>query len=161
MCTKLLQSGRLVRAQHSGSIQTPAGGGSTIAATHGSSNGTHPALDGSAAGFPHPPSTHKPALDRVLEALLSERGHSLVSVAVSLGARNLVSGFCEARHRLAAADRAAAGLGPQLPGSQPDLTNRLLDFLSTSRGQQLVRLQCCCCCAGGGDRCCQLMLDDR
>lgn len=116
------------------------GSSSSSAVAHGPSEGTHPALDGSAGGFSHPPSTHKPALDRVLEALLSERGHSLVSVAVSLGARNLVSGFCEARHRLAAADRAAAGLGPQLPGAQPDLTNRLLDFLSTSHGQQLVRI---------------------
>ncbi|PRW45258.1 PHLOEM PROTEIN 2-LIKE A10 [Chlorella sorokiniana] len=117
-------------------------GGASAAASSSSQDGTHPALDGSSSGFAHAhaPGTHKPALDRVLEALLSERGHSLVSVAVSLGARNMVSGFCEVRHRLAAADRAAAGLGPQLPGSQPDLTNRLLDFLGTARGQQLAVL---------------------
>ncbi len=132
----------------------PAVGGSA-AATHGSHDGTHPALDGSSSGFAHAhahaPSTHNSALDRVLEALLSERGHSLVSVAVSLGARNLVTGFCEVRHRLAAADRAAAGLGPQLPGAQPDLTNRLLDFLATQRGQQLVRIRSrlCRCWLGG------------
>ena len=129
-------------AHHSLTALSCPAGASSAATASSSLHGTHPALDGSASGFAHAaaPSTHKPALDRVLEALLSERGHSLVSVAVSLGARNLVSGYCEVRHRLAAADRAAAGLGPQVPGSQPDLTNRLLDFLSTTRGQQLVRL---------------------
>ncbi|KAI7840832.1 hypothetical protein COHA_005478 [Chlorella ohadii] len=79
--------------------------GGSAAATHGSHDGTHPALDGSSSGFAHAhahaPSTHNSALDRVLEALLSERGHSLVSVAVSLGARNLVTGFCERGQQLA------------------------------------------------------------
>lgn len=76
----------------------------------------------------------KPALDRLLDALLSDRGLSLVSVAVSVGARNCVATYCESRHALGAADRAARG------GPQPDLTNRLLDFLASPRGQQLAVL---------------------
>lgn len=128
------------KAEPPTSAAPPAAGGASgsPAATNGASEGTHPALEGS-SGARAAPSSSRPALDRVLEALLSERGHSLVSVAVSLGARNLVSGYCEARHRLAAADRAAAGLGTHPPGAQPDLTNRLLDFLASPRGQQVVR----------------------
>lgn len=81
------------------------------------------------AAAPTPPT--KPALDRILDALMSDRGHSLVSVAVSLGARNLMSAYCETKHRLGASDRASRP-------PQPDLTNRLLDFLASPRGQQLA-----------------------
>ncbi len=73
------------------------------------------------------------ALDKVLAALLSERGHSLVSLAVSMGANNMVRAYCETTHRLAVEDR---GLAPE---AQPlDATDRMLDFLSTPRGQRLA-----------------------
>ncbi|EFN56310.1 hypothetical protein CHLNCDRAFT_144726 [Chlorella variabilis] len=78
------------------------------------------------------------ALDRVLEALLSERGQGLVSVAVSLGARNLVAAYCEAQHTLAAQDAAAAAAAHAPP--PPDLAARLLGFLASPAGQQLAVL---------------------
>lgn len=82
-----------------------------------------------------------------------------MSVAVSLGARNLVTAYCDARHRLSAADdaaaaaaRAAAGPGAELvsvPPPQPDLTNRLLDFLASPRGQQVAVLAVTAFVTGG------------
>ena len=68
-----------------------------------------------------------------------------MSVAVSLGARNLMTAYCEAQHRLAADDRAAAfaagpGSAPASALASADLTNRLLDFLASPRGQQLAVL---------------------
>ncbi len=120
----------------------------TAAGSHGSNGDSAPA----------PPP--KPALDRVLDALLSDRGHSLVSVVVSLGARNLVTAYCDARHRLSAADdaaaaaarAAAAGPGGELqpaPQPAPDLTNRLLDFLASPRGQQVAVLAVTAFVTGG------------
>ena len=128
--SSLLSAGATAHAASNGAED-----GALAAPTDGGSNGS----GGKAA---------PPALDRVLEALLSDRGHSLVSVAVSLGARNLMTAYCEAQHRLAADDRAAAvAAGPGSAGaagaagaSANDLTNRLLDFLASPRGQQLVLL---------------------
>ncbi|KAL4424613.1 hypothetical protein ABPG77_002231 [Micractinium sp. CCAP 211/92] len=126
----------------------PPGTMPTAAGSHGSNGDSAPA----------PPL--KPALDRVLDALLSDRGHSLVSVVVSLGARNLVTAYCDARHRLSAADDAAAaaaraaaagpggGLQPA-PQPAPDLTNRLLDFLASPRGQQVAVLAVTAFVTGG------------
>lgn len=68
-------------------------------------------------------------MDKVLDALLSDRGHSLVSVAVSMGARNMVGALVEATSRTAA----AAG-GPPQPGA----LDKILDFCATERGQQLA-----------------------
>lgn len=78
-----------------------------------------------------PPGARAGALDRLIEAALSERGQSLVSVAVSLGARNLVSSFLETQHRL----RVASGAPPR-----PDIPDRLLAFLAQPAGQQVVAL---------------------
>ena len=77
----------------------------------------------------------RPALDRIIDAALSERGQSLVAVAVSLGARNLISSFLETRHALAARDGGAPD-----PAPRGDLTDRLLAFLGQPGGQQLVAL---------------------
>ncbi|PSC73345.1 PHLOEM PROTEIN 2-LIKE A10 [Micractinium conductrix] len=129
--------------------------GSTSVAANGSSGG---GSNGSTHAEPQPA---KPALDRVLEALLSDRGHSLVSVAVSLGARNLVTAWCDAQHRLTAADAAAAAAAraaaaaasgaplPPVPPPQPDLTNRLLGFLASPHGQQLAVLAVTAFVTGG------------
>lgn len=70
------------------------------------------------------------AIDKILDALLSDRGHSLVSVAVSMGAKNLVSAYVEASSRAAAAN--ANGV------PQADSTDKTLSFLSTPEGQQLA-----------------------
>ncbi len=45
------------------------------------------------------------AMDKVLDALLSDRGHSLVSVAVSMAAKNMVAAYVETT--ASAASRAA------------------------------------------------------
>jgi hypothetical protein len=74
------------------------------------------------------------ALGRVLDALLSERGQGLVSVAVSLGARNLVAAYCEAQQQQQEKQQRGGG-GSAAP---PDLTARALDFLASRRGQQLA-----------------------
>lgn len=98
-----------------------------------------------------------------MDALLSDRGHSLMSVVVSLGARNLVAAYCDARHRLSAADAAAAAAAraaaaaaagpggelPPVPPPAPDLTNRLLDFLASPRGQQVAVLAVTAFVTGG------------
>jgi hypothetical protein len=95
---------------------------------------------GDAPATSKPPGDGKPALDRVLEALMSERGQGLVSVVVSLGARNLVTAYCDAQHRHEAEHAAALAASEKGSASsaQPDITNRLLDFLSSPRGQQLA-----------------------
>ena len=67
----------------------------------------------------------------MLEAVLSERGQSLVALAVSMGARNLVGGYLEAQHLLAASSSRAP---------RPDATDRVLAFLARPEGQQLVGL---------------------
>ncbi|KAL4448603.1 hypothetical protein ABPG75_005822 [Micractinium tetrahymenae] len=132
----------------------PPGAAAAAAGTNGS-----PAPVAAAA----PAAPSKPALDRILDALLSDRGHSLVSVAVSLGARNLVTAYCDTRHRLSAADAAAAAAAraaaaaaagpgtelPPLPPPQPDMTNRLLDFLASPRGQQVAVLAVTAFVTGG------------
>lgn len=70
------------------------------------------------------------ALDRVLEALLSDRGHSLVSVAVSMGAKNLVSAYVETTARQRGNQR--------VDSSHADITDKVLSFLCTDGGQQLA-----------------------
>lgn len=85
------------------------------------------------------------AFDRVLAAVLSDRGQSLVGLAVSMGAKGMVAAYVEASARAAAA-AADAGRPPR-----PDPADRALDFLSTSRGQQLAVLAVAAA-AGSGTR---------
>lgn len=103
-------------APSAGVPAAPAGGGS-----NGSASSAANGEDSSGQG----------AVDKVLAALLSDRGHSLVSVAVSLGARNLVGGLVEGMARVQ--DQQRAG-GPLPPG----VVDKILDFCATQRGQQLA-----------------------
>ncbi|KAK2075578.1 hypothetical protein QBZ16_001686 [Prototheca wickerhamii] len=73
------------------------------------------------------------ALDRVLSALLSERGQSLVGLAVALGARNLVEGFYGAWAAAGAKD------APEDGKQEGDVLDRLLGWLGTARGQRAAR----------------------
>ena len=75
------------------------------------------------------------ALDKMLGALLSERGSSLVSVALSMAAKNVVSTYLETA-RNAEGDRAP----------EPRLDERLFAFLSNPRGQELA-IRCISACA--------------
>lgn len=75
------------------------------------------------------------ALDKILGALLSERGSSLVSVALSMAAKNVVSTYLEAT-RNAVDD----------PVSGPRLDERLFAFLCNPRGQELA-IRCISACA--------------
>jgi len=71
-------------------------------------------------------------VDKILDALLSDRGHSLVSVAVSMAAKNMVSSYVETTARTAAATHGDDGT------PQQDSTDKMFSFLSTSEGQQLA-----------------------
>ncbi|KAL6783871.1 hypothetical protein ACKKBG_A03825 [Auxenochlorella protothecoides x Auxenochlorella symbiontica] len=74
-------------------------------------------------------------LDRILAAVMSEKGQSLVSLAVALGARNLAAGACEAR-------RAAPGASPADPcaaPADPDALDRVLSWLGSAGGQRAAR----------------------
>ena len=83
----------------------------------------------------HPQQPQQGTVDKILDALLSDRGHSLVSVAVSMGAKNMVSSYVEATSRAATHER-LNGDTPQ--EQQPDTTDKLFTFLSSSEGQQLA-----------------------
>jgi hypothetical protein len=76
------------------------------------------------------------ALDKVLDALLSDRGHSLVSVAVSMGAKNMVAAYVETtqHHQMLQQQRR------EQDGQEPaaDATDKLFTFLSSPAGQQLT-----------------------
>lgn len=72
-------------------------------------------------------------MDKVLDALLSDRGHSLVSVAVSMGARNLVGAIMEANVQQAQQQQRRPGALPQ-----QGLVERILDFLATDSGRQFA-----------------------
>lgn len=74
-------------------------------------------------------------VDKVLDALLSERGQSLVSVAVSMGARNIVSSYVESTAAVAAAGR-----------DDVEPADKFLAFLGTAKGQQLA-VACVSACA--------------
>ena len=75
-------------------------------------------------------------VDKVLDALLSDRGHSLVSVAVTMGTRNLVTAYMESSARLAAADgEKSKALGDKNSNSPLD---KLLAFFSSNQGQHLA-----------------------
>jgi hypothetical protein len=74
------------------------------------------------------------ALDKMLGALLSEKGSSLVSVALSMAAKNVVSTYLETTRN--AGERA----------SEPRLDERLFAFLSNPRGQELA-IRCISACA--------------
>ncbi len=74
------------------------------------------------------------ALDKMLGALLSDKGSSLVSVALSMAAKNVVSTYLETTRN--AGERA----------SEPRLDERLFAFLSNPRGQELA-IRCISACA--------------
>lgn len=76
------------------------------------------------------------ALDKVIEALVSERGSSLVSLALSMAAKNVVSTYVESTRR---ADGAGGHSGPRLD-------EQLFAFLSNPRGQELA-IRCISACA--------------
>lgn len=85
-----------------------------------------------ASDHAQPAGPQQGALDKVLEALLSDRGHSLVSVAVSMGAKNMVAAYIDASAR-AAADRSDAQ-----GAAEPAFDDKLFSFMSTPAGQQLA-----------------------
>jgi len=60
-----------------------------------------------------------------------------VSVAVSMGARNLVGAWVEASSRLPA-QQLHQGVPAAGSSLQPGMVDKLLDFLTTERGQQLA-----------------------
>ena len=82
------------------------------------------------------PTSHgKSALDKVLEALLSDKGQNLVSVALGMAARNVVSSYIEAQESNAPnSDRKQGGM------------DALFLFLSHPRGQELA-VRCIAACA--------------
>lgn len=81
-------------------------------------------------------------LDTVLEALLSEKGHSLVSVAVSMGARNIVTAYLE--HAQRRSDEIAGGGGRD--EGETDVFGKILEFMAKPTGQQLA-VMCVAACA--------------
>lgn len=91
-----------------------------------------------------------PALDRVLSALLSDRGQSLVTVAVGMAARNAATSYVTEAARQAA----AAGAPP----ARPPL-DALLAFLSTPAGQQLAVVCCSAAVSQGVRAYCDQTLD--
>lgn len=66
-------------------------------------------------------------VDSVLGALLSDRGHSLVSMAVSMAARNAVAAYVET----------TAQQKSQYPPVK-DATDKIIEFLSTNKGQHIA-----------------------
>lgn len=75
------------------------------------------------------------ALDKVLEALLSDRGQNLVSVALSMAAKNVVSSYIDAQsHDNNGQERGQGGI------------DALFLFLSHPRGQALA-VRCIAACA--------------
>lgn len=73
-------------------------------------------------------------VDKILDALLSDRGHSLVSVAVTMGTRNLVNAYMEASARLGGSSVA----GGEMTKSTDGPLDKLIEFFSSNRGQQLA-----------------------
>ena len=67
------------------------------------------------------------ALDKVLGALLSERGNTLVSLALSMAAKNIVSTYMESTRE----ERMSGDSGPRID-------EKLFAFLSNPRGQELA-----------------------
>jgi hypothetical protein len=79
----------------------------------------------------------KSALDKVLEALLSEKGQNLVSVALGMAARNVVSSYVETQ-------------GDDTGKTQGGM-DALFLFLSHPRGQELA-VRCISACANSAMR---------
>jgi hypothetical protein len=73
------------------------------------------------------------AIDKVIEAVLSERGRSLVGLAVSVASRNCTAVFCDAVQSIY---RQAAEGGSAPAG--PSATAELLAFLASERGERLL-----------------------
>jgi len=87
------------------------------------------------------------ALGQVLEALLSERGQSLVSVAVSMGARSMVSAYVETQKKV----QEPIGKGGGEAGQEESNTScrdgdAVMEFLSKPGGQRLA-VMCISACA--------------
>ena len=85
------------------------------------------------------------ALGQVLEALLSERGQSLVSVAVSMGARSMVSAYVESQKNNIQLTRAINSNG-EVHQEENGAGNAVLEFLSRPDGQRLA-VMCISACA--------------
>lgn len=75
------------------------------------------------------------ALDKILGALLSEKGSSLVSIALGMAAKNVVTSYMEATR--STEESRASGLR---------LDEKLFAFLSNPRGQELA-IRCISACA--------------
>jgi hypothetical protein len=78
-------------------------------------------------------------VDKILDALLSDRGHSLVSVAVTMGTRNLVNAYMESSARWGGG---VVG-GEMIKSTEGDREkdgplDKLIAFFSSNRGQQLA-----------------------
>jgi hypothetical protein len=78
-------------------------------------------------------------VDKILDALLSDRGHSLVSVAFTMGTRNLVNAYMESSARLSGAmvcgELTKSKVGE---GEKDGPLDKLIAFFSSNRGQQLA-----------------------
>lgn len=114
-------------------LQAPAVTSATAATVHALYNGLYKTAyhnHGMSQDLTTTSTTQKPAaLDKILDAVLSERGHTLVSVAVSMAARNAVTAYCEASNQ------------QQLYASTSNhktSTDKILDFLGSISGQQLA-----------------------
>jgi hypothetical protein len=114
-------------------LQAPAVTSATAATVHALYNGLYKTSDhnhGNSQDLATRSTTQKPAaLDKILDAVLSERGHTLVSVAVSMAARNAVTAYCEASNQ--------QQHDPSISNHKTS-TDKILDFLGSISGQQLA-----------------------
>eukprot|EP00890_Picochlorum_soloecismus_P005817 jgi/Picsp_1/6236/NSC_03590-R1_protein len=86
-------------------------------------------------------------LGQVLEALLSERGQSLVSVAVSMGARSMVSAYVESQKKTQTIRKSGGEVQPEENSNSADgAGDAVLEFLSRPGGQRLA-VMCISACA--------------
>jgi len=114
-------------------LQAPAVTSATAATVHALYNGLYTTSDHghvNSKDLTTRSTTQKPAaLDKILDAVLSERGHTLVSVAVSMAARNAVTAYCEASNQ----QQHDASIS-----NHKTSTDKILDFLGSISGQQLA-----------------------
>ena len=95
--------------------------------------GVSSSLSSSASSDPHA----LPVVDRVLEAILSDRGRSLVGMAMGLATKNATSTLCE--FIKAQQERAAASGSSQQPAMSSALAS-VMQLLSSEQGERLLSL---------------------
>jgi hypothetical protein len=77
------------------------------------------------------------ALDKIIEAVLSERGRSLVGLAISVASRNSTAIFCEALQNIYK-QAAEAPSSSSASSSQSTAMVEILNFMSSDQGERLL-----------------------